>query len=232
MHRHLKRALFSLALAVCTAVIAVASAGSASAVATTTVGLWNFNEAAGARVAADSSGFGQRGTVGADIRTGGGIYRFPAVSGVRQQHLVIVGNTARLNPGSSEYAVTVRFRTNRALSNIVQKGQATVAGGFWKIEVSSGKPKCLFRAGNGTQRGVGSSVRVDNGAFHTVRCERNAGSTRIIVDNVVRGSTTGFTSSISNTWSLVVGGKSSCNGSTVTCDYFVGDIDYVRVQKG
>jgi hypothetical protein len=230
MH-HLKRAVFTLALALCTAVITVASAGSASAVANNTVGLWNYNEAAGARVAADSSGFNQRGTVGSDIRTGGGIYRFPTVSGVRKSHLVIVPSTARLNPGSSEYAVTVRFKTTRALSNVVQKGQATVSGGFWKVEVAGGRAKCLFRAGNGTQRGVGSSVRVDNGAFHTVRCERNAGSTRVIVDGVVRGSTTGFTSSISNSWAVVTGGKSSCGGG-VTCDYFVGDIDYVRVQKG
>ena len=106
-----------------------------------------------------------------------------------------------------------------------------MAGGFWKVEVSGGRAICLFRAGNGTQRGIGSSVRVDNGAFHTVRCERNAGSTRVIVDGAVRGSTTGFTSSISNTRVLSIGGKSSCGGS-VTCDYFVGDIDYVRVQKG
>jgi hypothetical protein len=231
MH-HLKRAVFTLALALCTAVITVASAGSASAVANTTVGLWNYNEAAGARVAVDSSGFNQRGTVGSDIRTGGGIYRFPAVSGVRTQHLVVVPSTARLNPGSSEYAVTVRFKTTRSLSNVVQKGQATVAGGFWKVEVAGGRAKCLFRAGNGTQRGVGSSVRVDNGAWHTVRCERNAGSTRVLVDGVVRGSTTGFSSSISNSWAVVTGGKSSCNNGSVTCDYFVGDIDYVRIQKG
>ncbi len=232
MHHSIKRTLLAIGLALCTAVVAVATASGASAVATKTIGLWNFNEAAGARVAVDSSGFGQKGSVGSDIRTGGGIYRFPAVSGVRKSHLVIVPSNSRLNPGSSEYAVTVRFRTTRSLSNVVQKGQATVPGGFWKVEVSSGKPKCLFRAGNGTQRGVGSSVRIDNGAFHTVRCERNAGSTRIIVDNVVRGSTTGFTSSIANSWALVVGGKSSCNGTSITCDYLVGDIDYVRVQKG
>jgi len=230
MHHHLKRALISIGLALCMAVVALATASSASAVATRTVGLWNFNEAAGARVAFDSSGFNQRGTVGADVRTGGGIYRFPSVTGVRPQHLVTVPNNARLNPGSSEYAVTVRFRTTRTGINVVQKGQSGTAGGFWKVEVSGGRAICLFRAGNGTQRGIGSSVQVNNGAFHTVRCERNAGSTRVIVDGTVRGSTSGFGSSVSNSSVLAIGGKTSCGGS-VGCDYFVGDIDYVRVQK-
>jgi hypothetical protein len=231
MHHHLRRALLAIGLALCTAVVAVATASGASAVASRTVGLWNFNEGAGARVAFDSSGFNQRGTVGSDVRTGGGIYRFPSVSGVRTQHLVTVPSNTRLNPGSSEYAVTVRFRTTRSLSNVVQKGQAGQSGGFWKVEVSGGRAICLFRAGNGTQRAIGSSVRVNNGAFHTVRCERNAGSTRVIVDGAVRGSTAGFRSSISNPRPVSIGGKSNCGGS-VTCDYFVGDIDYVRIQRG
>ena len=28
------------------------------------------------------------------------------------------------------------------------------------------------------------------------------------------------------------GGKVSCNQTTVTCDYYVGDLDYVRIDAG
>ena len=37
---------------------------------------------------------------------------------------------------------------------------------------------------------------------------------------------------INNTKPWTIGGKSSCSSSTVTCDYFAGDIDYVKLTKG
>jgi hypothetical protein len=31
---------------------------------------------------------------------------------------------------------------------------------------------------------------------------------------------------------MTVGGKINCNQENITCDYFSGDIDYIRIYKG
>ena len=139
MGGRMRRALVAVGCALGLGVVSVASAGSASAVATTTVGLWRMDEAPGAPVAVDRSGTGLHGAIGADVRTGvvhdgATAYRFPAIapnSGpARPEHLVTVPHSTRLNPGSGDFSVTVRFRTTTSPSNIVQKGQSGVAGGF------------------------------------------------------------------------------------------------------
>src|SRR3712207_6745960 len=133
MH-HLKRALIAIGLALCTAIVGVAGAGPASAVATSTVGLWNFNERSGPAI--DSAGSQQNGTVGRLIQRTGSLYRFPTSTSLpAADHLVTVANNAQFNPGTSDFAVTVRFKTSRANSNVVQKGQATTSGGYWKVEI-------------------------------------------------------------------------------------------------
>lgn len=236
MNRHLARMLLCVGLALGMAVAAVASGESASAVATVTVGLWNLNEAPGAQTAIDSSGNRQNGTVGSLVQTGvngGTAYRFPTGAAVpAAPHLVIVPNSARLNPGAGDFSVQVRFRTTRAASNVVQKGQAGTAGGYWKVEIHNGLATCLFRGGNDQQRAVLSTTQVNNGAWHTVRCDRTANSVAIIIDGVRQKSLTGPSGSVANTWELAIGGKSRCNGTTVECDAFAGDIDYVRILKG
>lgn len=231
MHRHLKRALTSVGLALCTAVVGVAGAGSASAVADTTTGLWNFNERSG--VAVDSAGTQQNGTVGRLVQRTGSVYRFPASTSLpAADHLVIIGSNGVLNPGAGDFAVTVRFKTSRAASNVVQKGQATTSGGYWKVEIGNGLATCLFRGGNGSQRAVRSTTRVDNGAWHTVRCDRTSSAVWITVDGNRQRTITGATGTVANTHEMAIGGKSRCNPPTVGCDFFAGDIDYVRVQKG
>jgi PKD repeat protein len=52
------------------------------------------------------------------------------------------------------------------------------------------------------------------------------------VDGVRRSRSTGPTGTIANTWDLTIGGKGTCDQVKTTCDYFVGDIDYVRIEKG
>jgi hypothetical protein len=54
----------------------------------------------------------------------------------------------------------------------------------------------------------------------------------IFVDGVRQGRVTGSTGTIANTWVLSIGGKSRCDQYRVGCDYFSGDIDYVRILKG
>ncbi len=160
-------------------------------------------------------------------------YRFSTGTTLPQdRRLVTVASTSRLNPGAGRYAATVRFKTGRASSNVVQKGQSGTSGGFWKLEIHNGLASCVFRGGNGQQRGVWSTSKVSNGAWHTVRCDRTSSSVSITVDGRTQRTLNGPTGTISNTWPVSIGGKSSCNGSSIGCDFFAGDIDYVRIQKG
>jgi hypothetical protein len=50
------------------------------------------------------------------------------------------------------------------------------------------------------------------------------------VDGVVTGRNTNPTGSIANNKPLVIGGKLNCDQVNITCDYFAGDIDYVKLQ--
>ena len=51
------------------------------------------------------------------------------------------------------------------------------------------------------------------------------------VDGVVRDIRSGTTGTIANTRPITIGGKLNCNQVDITCDYFVGDIDYVRIES-
>jgi hypothetical protein len=137
-----------------------------------------------------------------------------------------------LNPGTSDFAVTVRFKTARVASNVVQKGQAGTSGGYWKVEIHNGLATCQFHGSTGQQRAVLSKSRVDNAVWHTVRCDRTASGVSISVDGTRQRTLSGPTGFIANTLQMSIGGKSQCNQSTVGCDFFAGEISYVRVQKG
>ena len=227
---HLKRALFAVGLVLCMAGVGVAAAGAASATATTTVGLWNFNERSGPAV--DSAGSQQNGTVGRLVQRTGSVYRFSTGTTLpAADREVIIGDNSVLDPGAGDFAVTVRFKTARAASNVTQKGQATTPGGYWKVEIHNGLGTCLFKDSAGRQRAVLSTSRVDNGVFHTVRCDRTSSKVWITVDGKVQKTIVGATGTISNSLEMAIGGKSRCNPPNVGCDFFAGDIDYVRVQK-
>lgn len=243
MGRRIARGFRSVGIALTVGVVATVttSAGSAVAAAPAVVGSWELDEPRGASIARDSSGGGRHGRVGDDVRTGvvhdGATgYRFPSVAPnsppTRPGHLVTVPHDRRLNPGADDYTVTVRFRTTRSPSNIVQKGQRGASGGYWKIEQDRGRPRCTFRGGGGQGRSVAAGVRIDDGRWHTVECRRTGSSVTIAVDGVRRGKVNGSTGTIANSWVLVIGGKSRCDQRRTGCDYFSGNVDFVRVEKG
>jgi hypothetical protein len=51
------------------------------------------------------------------------------------------------------------------------------------------------------------------------------------VDGVVTGRNSNATGSIANTKPLTIAGKLNCDQVNTTCDYFAGDIDYVKIQR-
>ena len=212
--------------------------------AATTIADWQMNEGSTATTMFDSTANHINGSIGNDVVTGYRVngatgYHWPYVAPnqppANPERLVTVSD-GRLNPGTRVYSVTVRFRTTRSFGNIIQKGQSGTPGGYWKWQIPSGKLSCLFRGvvnGNTVSKSVNSGTTLLNdGAWHTVTCTRTTTGVTMTIDGSITRRATGWTGSISNTKALTIGGKLNCDQQTVTCDYFTGDIDYVRISAG
>lgn len=220
------------------AVGALAVALAPPATAATAVATWQMNESAGARVMTDSSGHGLSGSIGSEVQTGVNVagakgYRF-LESGRDNQNprrLVTVADRSSLDPGTKTYAITWRMRTTKPYGNVIQKGQSATSGGYFKVQAPNGIVQCLFR-GSGGSKAVGSGRALNDGNWHTLRCERTSSGVSLSVDGGTPRVARGATGNISNSFPLSIGGKTSCNQGTVTCDYFVGDIDRVAITAG
>ncbi|MFB9446364.1 hypothetical protein Dvina_26820 [Dactylosporangium vinaceum] len=237
------RGRFAVAVTFTTAATLVATAVQAEAVAETsgghTVAQYEMNEGPGARTMVDSSGHGLDGAVGSEVQTGVGVqgetaYRFtrldPDTPPTHPRHLATVPSQRDLNPGDRDFALTVRLRTQYHFGNVVQKGQATVDGGNYKLQIPSGIAQCLFRGDHGTLI-VSSRSRLNDGRWHVVRCERSQTGLALIVDGRTEARKSGWTGYIANDWPLSVGGKTACDQVDVGCDYYAGDIDYVKLES-
>jgi hypothetical protein len=225
-----------VALAAASAIVSPARAAIDQPVVT-----WQMNEPAGATTMLDSSGNAINGAIGAHVQegtalSGGGTgYRFPYLQPntppADPEHVVRVAHDARLNPGSGDFAVEFRMRTTHSFGNIIQKGQAGSAGGYWKFQQPSGKVSCLFRGSAGSSTAsAGLTVRVNDGAWHTVRCERTSSSVTMYIDGQRTGRNTNPTGTIANTRPVTIAGKGNCDQVNITCDYFSGDLDYVKIE--
>jgi hypothetical protein len=221
--------------------IIVMAPAAASAV---TVADWEMNETSGA-VMHDSSGNGLNGDIGSAVQigvsTGTGLgFRFPGGSGAHPERLATIPDTAQLDPGTGPYAVTIRIKTSASEPNIVQKGQSGQRGGYWKFVLKRGWPRCHFRDSNGHTKAIGfvngpASLKVNDNQWHTLRCERTATGVRVTEDygtpDAVSKFIGGSIGTIDNSRPFSIGGKRDCNGGSVGCDYFNGQIDWVRVEK-
>ena len=207
---------------------------------------WELNEGPDATVMVDSSGNGLDGHIGSDVQTGASTpsglgYTFSGpTSGQNPERLVTVADDPRLDPGTEAYAVTIRFRTFAAEPNIVQKGQAGQAGGFWKLVLKQGWPRCHFRDGNGNTKAIGfvngpSSWKANDGQWHTVRCERLTNGVRVTLDygdpDAVSKFIRGAIGRVDNSRPFAIGGKVNCAAADVGCDYFNGKIDWITVDR-
>lgn len=227
------------ALLVAVLLAANAFAGVESAFgAWTKVAVWEMNEGPRATTMHDSSGAGRSGTIGSAVETGvvasdATGYRWPPenVDGVHTERLVTVNRSA-LNPRRDAFRVTVRLKTSASArdQNILQKGQASTAGGMWKIEMVNGRVVCTFK-GSAGRAAIGSRLTVSDDVWHTVRCERRSRRVVITVDGGVPRTQAGRTGKIANAWPLSIGGKSICNPPAVLCQYYVGLLDRVIVRR-
>jgi hypothetical protein len=220
------------------AALLCSTAGIARAAAEYPVAIWAMDEPAGARTMHDSSGHGLNGRIGGEVgvgsRYGGALgYRFPRLQPdtppTHPEHLVTVANNGWLDPGDGDFAVTMRLRTTYQFGNIIQKGQATVPGGSWKLQIPNGYVQCWFRGSAGSVL-VTAPRKINDGKWHIVRCERSDDGVRLTIDGTATGKY-GATGRIANSWPLSIGGKTECDQRTVGCDYYAGDLDYVAIER-
>lgn len=215
----------------------------------TVISDWGMNEEAGATTMVDASSNGFDGQIGSAVvlhqstDTGGFAYSFKGLGpGPAPERLVTVPDAgASLDPGTTPYAVTIGFRTTASDPNIVQKGQSGQTGGYWKLVLNKGWPRCHFRDENGRTEAIGFvdgpvSTKVDDGRWHVLRCERTTTGVRVTLEygtpNAVSKFIKGTIGRIDSRRPFSIGGKVDCDGgTTVGCDYFSGLIDWIRVER-
>ena len=228
----------TFAVLVTTALVLTGTATSADGATNRLVASWRMNEFAGSRTMIDSSGYGNNGRIGREVQVGtqvnGAIgYRFarlqPDTPPARPEHLVNVPDSSLLDPGDREFAITMRLRTTNKFGNVIQKGQATVAGGNWKIQIPNGIVQCFFRGSRGSQL-LSAPKKINNGEWHTVRCERTKSALTLSINGSTVARKAGWTGTIANSWPVTIGGKGVCDQIDVGCDYYAGDLDWLELS--
>ena len=224
-----------------TAAVAVVVVFAAPASAATLAN-WQMNEGPSATVMVDKAGH-VNGSIGSAIQTdfkfdGATAYHWVFTSPTAppaKPERIAQANSSTLNPNSGAYAVKLRYRTTKHFGNIVQKGQAGSSGGYFKIENPNGRLTCVFRgtnsSGNFQRKQVVSPGVLSDGKWHVARCARTSTGLTLQIDGSVVATAKGSTGNISNTRPISIGGKLNCDQVTTTCDYFTGDIDYVKITN-
>jgi hypothetical protein len=233
-------------VAAATALLVVAVGGSrAGAAEPEVVADWQLNESSSATDLADSSGNGVTGRIGTSVDTGvssGGatVHRFNHIGTgdpADPERTHTVGDRPELDPGAGDntFVVTIRYKATYTGRNMVQKGQSNTVGGMWKVEFEggTGRARCLFRGANGATTVISSKGKASgDGLWHTLRCEKNAKGSTMTLDGVAQSRGTVVVGTLDNRSNLTIGGKGNCDNVTISCDYYVGEIDYIRIERG
>jgi Concanavalin A-like lectin/glucanases superfamily len=165
-------------------------------------------------------------------------YRWPFTSPTApppKPERLVQASSSTLNPGAGTYTVTLRYRTTKHFGNIVQKGQAGSAGGYFKLENPGGHLNCVFRGTNSSgqflRKAVESPAVLSNGQWHVAVCARTATGLTLSIDGSVVATAKGSSGTISNPRPVTIAGKLACDQVKTSCDYFTGDIDYIRITN-
>jgi hypothetical protein len=244
----------ALAAAAFSAALCLAPVASAT---TTLAADWEMNESYpatvmqdGPTVMPDSTGAHdgvippQNGPGGQQIKTNGSYYTWinhcPACFPADPTRVISVPDAADgsldIPDPNVPYTLEFRFRTTHGFGNYMQKGHDTTKGGQIKIQGPKGSVQCLFKGANGVRVGTGTASKfppLDDGQWHTIRCVHTATQVKEYVDDATRAIVkNGSTGPIDNSYPMTIGGKPKCDQVKVTCDYFSGDVDYLRIHKG
>jgi hypothetical protein len=226
------------AITLLTWVFTLTPAPAAAVAADHRMAIWPMDETTGSTWMLDTSGRGHHGQIGPEVGTGLSTgyesgYTFerlePDTPPTRPGHLVSVADHSDLDPADRDFAVTIRLRTTRKFGNIIQKGQATVRGGSWKVQLPNGRATCTYRGSRGTIELI-APYRINDGAWHVVRCVRLRQGVYLTIDGYPAKSREGWTGTIDNDWPVSIGGKLDCDQIEVGCDYYAGDLDWITVE--
>jgi hypothetical protein len=223
--------------------LSVAMAAPVRAAGPQTVLDLEMDEAPGATVAVDSSGLGHDGAIGSHLVAHNGYITWDRHSPDEHiyygaAHLIMVPDAAdgSLDPGAGNFSVEIRYRSTVKFGNIIQKGQNKDAGGQVKFQQPGGIVGCMFKSPTG-QAATNSITPLNDGQWHVVKCTRTPTEVDMYVDGVFRSRIRHTTGTINNKKPWTIGGKFDCDTSDPTvgadsCDYWAGDMDYVRITKG
>ena len=201
---------------------------------------YEMNEPAGATVMHDTGTTPVNGQIGSEVKTGVSYsgakgYRFPYLRPntppAHPEHLVNIPDAPSVDPGKANYSIEIRYRTTHKFGNLIQKGQAQTPGGQIKIQLPKGRPSCYYK-GSAGRVGTGGPAPLNDGNWHVLRCVRTSSAVDFYVDGAHVGHKNGVSGNLDNSFPMTIGGKPKCDQIKVTCDYFAGDVDYVRIQKG
>jgi hypothetical protein len=230
----------SLTLAVVTStLIGLGLAAPANAAPTVPLVDWEMNEPAGATTMLDSGPNHINGTLGTSTNFHTGVvaagatgYSWDAGSPTapppKPERLIQIQD-GRLNAGTRDISVTIRYRATHSYGNIIQKGQNQTPGGYFKFEQPAGFMHCLFKGSIGSKVAK-SPVATNDGAWHTFTCVKTATSLTMTVDGTQTVTVAGKVGSISNSIPMTIAGKLNCDQVNVSCDYFAGGLDYVKIS--
>jgi hypothetical protein len=187
----------------------------------------------------DVSGSGNDGDIGSKVKVGqsfggGKGYQFVRFANEAQdaERLVLVRSWS-LNPGDRDVDMSVRVQTwDGDEANIAQKGEAGSPGGFYKVEITKGKPGCFFK-GSLAKREAWWTGTINDGKIHTITCAKRDNRVTISVDGQAPVTKWGRVGTISNNKPLSIGGKFGCNPDAGNeCDYFVGKLGGLAITFG
>jgi PKD repeat protein len=223
-----------------TAVQTAAPADASVALAPGVTAFYEMNEPAGTTVMHDSGPSGLNAPVDPTGITSGAVYdgatgynwvhRPPEQAPPSPERVIQVPDDIDLEPGNGPFTIELRYRSKESFGNITQKGQAQSVGGQWKIQSPQGIPSCLF-AGSGGQVATGAKTPLNDNEWHNLTCVLTSTGVSMYVDGVFRNRKNGSTGTIDNGIPMTIGGKINCDQVEITCDYFSGQIDFVKITK-
>src|SRR4051794_16628675 len=198
--------------------------------AATEVALWHMEDPSVMTDASGNDNTGNPAGVTSVDGTSGSGYHFDKTDGVT------VKDSPSLNPGTSDFSVTVHVRFDIAPGSgvgdydLIRKGVTTTSGGEWKIEIFPGNNLtspafCLFKDTAGKVANIRGTKNLADNAWHTITCAKTSTSIKLTVDGGTQTKAASL-GSISNNANLSIGQK--LGGG----DQYVGDMDEVRITTG
>lgn len=184
---------------------------------------WNMDETTGTTMA-DSTGSSPGKLTSVSLGHAGWRGKAYLFNGTSSQ--VVVSNDAPLNPGARRFKMYTRIKTTTLPAvpdyDLIRKGQAPNAE--YKMEIQpNGQASCTFDGTLGHAT-VQNGPKLNNGAWHTIECAKDATTVTLTIDGVSWTKTVTI-GDISNTSDVVIGAYPGF-------DFYQGYLDATSIRIG